>query len=64
MLLSGKKMVKIQTEVDGYRVGWGWGGGAEGGKGKGIHRNWMSRARTIISVIRVETVPNWCLVLL
>ena len=54
-------MVKIQTEVDGYRVG---GGRAGGGKGEGIHRNWMSRAITIISVIRVETVPNWCLVLL
>ena len=39
-------MVKIQTEVDGYR----------GMEGKGIHRNWMSRAIISISVIRVQTV--------
>ena len=36
-------MVKIQTEVDGYR-----GGGREG-----IRRYWMSRAMISISVIRV-----------
>ena len=39
-------MVKIQTEVDGYR----------GMEGKGIHRNWMSRAIISISVITVRTV--------
>ena len=39
-------MVKIQTEVDGYRM--------EGGEG--IRRNWMSRAIISISVIRVQTV--------
>ena len=38
-------MVKIQTEVDGYR-----------GKGKGSHRNWMSTDIISISVIRVQTV--------
>ena len=27
-----------------------------GGEGKGIHRNWMSRAIISISVIRVQTV--------
>ena len=36
------KMVKIQTEVDGYRGG--------------IRRKWMSRAIDSISVIRVQTV--------
>ena len=38
-------MVKIQTEVDGYR-----------GEGKGIHRDWMSTYIISISVIRVQTV--------
>ena len=38
-------MVKIQTEVDGYR-----------GEGKGIHRDWMSTDIISISVIRVQTV--------
>ena len=38
-------MVKILTEVDGYR-----------GKGEGILRNWMSRAIISISVIRAQTV--------
>ena len=28
----------------------------EGGEGKWIHRNWMFRAITSISVIRVQTV--------
>ena len=45
-------MVKIQTEVDGYRGG----GGGGVGEWKGIHRNWMSTAITSISVIRVQTV--------
>ena len=36
-------MVKIQTEVEGYR-------------GEGIHRNWMSTTAISISVIRVQTV--------
>ena len=40
-------MVKIQTEVDGYR------GGCDG---KEIHRNWKSTAIISISVIRVHTV--------
>ena len=58
-------MVKIQTEVDGYR------GGCDG---KEIHRNWMSTAIISISVIRVQcsrqvsgsaiNVPDWFLVLL
>ena len=37
-------MVKIQTEVDGYRGG---------GEREGIRRYWMSRAMISISVIRV-----------
>ena len=36
-------MVKIQTEVDGYR-------------GEGIHRNCMSRAVISISIIKGQTV--------
>ena len=40
-------MVKVQTEVDGYR-----------GEGKGIHRNWMSTSIISISVIRVQTVSQ------
>ena len=40
-------MIKIQTEVDGYR------GGEDGEE---INRNWMSRAIISISVIRVQAV--------
>ena len=36
-------MVKIQTEMNGYR-------------GEGIHRNWMSTTIISISFIRVQTV--------
>ena len=43
-------MVKIQTEVDGYR----WGGGGQ--EGEGIRRSWMCRALISISVIRIQVV--------
>ena len=46
-----KKMVKIRTEVNGCVCV-----GGEGGGGKGIRRNWMSRAIISIGVIRVQTV--------
>ena len=39
------------------RWGEGWGGGERGGgEGKGICRNWMSRAIISVSVITVQTM--------
>ena len=47
-------MVKIQMEVDGYRRV----------DGEGIHINWITRAIISIGVIRVQSVPDRCLVVI
>ena len=53
---GGVKMVKNGKNSDGS-------GCLQGGE-EGIHRNWKSTAIISVSVIRVQTVPDRCLVLL